>query len=189
MGGHSSFEIVMSMKICFFLLLTIFSFGLTLTSQQNTNLDDFNRHIRWLPQYVEEEDETNENVRPEEGPVMIHIGYTNKDYNPDQVNHYLRSQRNAPSNMDKSRRDSERDHYFRSLKRSGDHKDQNDPSHDWTRYSGRIQLGANSNDQVWDTSDAPEIRDHYLRSMRSANDPQPNNVIRDHYLRSMRSAN
>ena len=34
---------------------------------------------------MEEEDETNENVRAEEGPVMIHIGYTNKDYNPDQV--------------------------------------------------------------------------------------------------------
>ena len=72
--------------------------------------------------------------------------------------------------MDKSRRDSERDHYFRSLKRNagGDGaKDQNDPN-DWTRYTGQIQLGANSNDQVWDTSDAPEIRDHYLRSMRSA---------------------
>ena len=89
--------------------------------------------------------------------------------------------------MDKSRRDSERDHYFRSLKRNANSKDQNDPN-DWTRYTGRIQHGANINDQVWDTSDAPEIRDHYLRSMRSANDPQPNNVIRDHYLRSMRSA-
>ena len=90
--------------------------------------------------------------------------------------------------MDKSRRDSERDHYFRSLKRNANAKDQNDPN-DWTRYTGRIQHGANINDQGWDTSDAPEIRDHYLRSMRSANDPQTNNVIRDHYLRSMRSAN
>ena len=80
---------------------------------------------------------------------------------PLQVNHYLRSQRNAPSNMDKSRRDSERDHYFRSLKRNANSKDQNDPN-DWTRYTGRIQHGANINDQVWDTSDAPEIRDHYL---------------------------
>ena len=67
---------------------------------------------------------------------------------------------------DKIRRDSERDHYFRSLKRSD--RVVIKGNSDWSSQYPRIPIPDNSNSgQYYYAADAPEIRDHYLRSMRS----------------------